>query len=145
LTTLGVNGRGRASEFQNRNSLSTPRLATYGLNAPKLIAQVRTTHCGYVEVKSGNKELKTFQSQIPKTLGRGDTPWSALESDVLGFNLISHLQFVGKLQYSVPLQESLPVLLPQLIVSYALFFGWVLLFDTTLIAFMNLLLHLTGY
>ena len=103
-------------------SVRREELATYGLYAPKLIAQVRTARCGYVEVKSANKELRTFQSEIAKTLDRRDTPWSAVASDVLSFNLFTHLHFDGKLRYSIPLQQTLPLLMPQLIVSYTLLF-----------------------
>ena len=105
-----------------RFSVGREELRTLGVPAPALIAQMRTTRSSYIEVKSDSKELRTFQSQTAKSLGRNETPGAALHRDILGLNLIVHFAQQRKLEYSFPLQSSLPLRLPQLIVNYTILF-----------------------
>jgi hypothetical protein len=113
---------GTAREVWLRFSVDREELRNLGVTAPKLVAQMQTTRSGYMEVKSGSKETRTFESQTAKYLGRDESPAAALHSDILGLGLIVNFGRQRKLEYSFPLQSSLPLRLPQLVVSYTILF-----------------------
>jgi hypothetical protein len=105
-----------------RFSVRRQELKDQRLSGPKLIAQMKTVRSTYVEVKEEDRELRTYESATAKKLGRGGTPWSALESDIFGLNLFAHFGTERELQYSFALQNSLPLRFPQLVVSYTILF-----------------------
>jgi YaaC-like Protein len=105
-----------------RFSVRRGYLSAFRLSARALIAQIQTARSSYVEVRSKSKELRTFQTATAKGLGRGETPWSALQMDILGLNVFTHLWRDGKLQYSFSPQSFFPLRMPQLVVSYTILF-----------------------
>jgi hypothetical protein len=103
-------------------SVKREELRDYRLSVPSFLRQIQTQRSTYTEVTPADKASRSFQSAIPKKLAPGDTPWSALHTDILGMNLIAHLSREAKMMYSVPLQEALPLRMPQLVVSYTILF-----------------------
>jgi YaaC-like Protein len=104
-----------------RFSVGKFHLKQVGLSVPALISQVRTARSGYVEVKSADDSLRVFQSEIAKSMAKGETPWSTLASDVTGFNGFAFLGRNGNMTYHFPVQ-TFPFRIPQLLVSYTLLF-----------------------
>jgi hypothetical protein len=94
------------------------------VSAPKLVASISTTRSSYVEVRSEKKESRTFESSVPKKIARGEDVWLALENDVRELNLFASLGESRKLEYGIPLQESLPLQVPQLVAYYSVLF-WI--------------------
>jgi len=105
-----------------RFSISRDRIRNTGLSAPALLAQISGVRSTYVEVKSGDKDLRTFQSTTPARLRGKATPYSALRNDILSLNLIAHYGEGTDFEYSVALQRGWPLRLPQLMVSYTILF-----------------------
>lgn len=105
-----------------RFSISRDRLRDHGLSAPQLLAQLATPRATYSEVKSGEKEARTFESSIPATLRGSATPSSALRDDILALNLVAHSGEKAEPEYSITLQQRLPFPMPQLMVSYTILF-----------------------
>jgi hypothetical protein len=97
-------------------------LRNRGLSAPKFIAQIKTARSGFVEVRSDAKELRTFESEKPRKIRRGGTAFTALQGDILDLNLFAQFGDTQDLQYSTALQTSLPLRMPQMVVSYTLLF-----------------------
>lgn len=112
----------RTNEAWLRFSVFREELKDLNLSAPAFIAQVRPARCGYVEVESKGKELRTFQSETAKVRAKGETPWSTLAGDVSGFNGVGFLGRNGRLSYYFPLQTCFPFRMPQLLVSYTVLF-----------------------
>jgi hypothetical protein len=103
-------------------SVARWKLNSRKVSVPRLIASISKTGSSYAEVKSGDKEFRVFESSVPKRLtGRVD-PWSGLEEDVLRLNLFAHYADGRKLTYSIPLQESLPIRTPQVVVYYTVLY-----------------------
>jgi hypothetical protein len=113
---------GNVDEVWLRFSVSRDNLKYAKVTAPGLLAQMRTTRSGYVEVKETNKELRTFESQTAQSVTRNEDPAAAIHNDVLGLNLFVHFARERRLMYAFPFQDSLPVRLPQLIVNYTILF-----------------------
>jgi len=103
-------------------SIKREELRDYRISVPSFLRQVQTQRSTYAEVISTDAASRKFQSTVAKKLVRSDTPWSALHTDILGMNLITHLSREAKITYSVPLQEPLPLRIPQLVVSYTILF-----------------------
>jgi YaaC-like Protein len=111
-----------ASEVWLRFSITRERIRNTGLSAPALLAQMASTRTTYVEVRSEDRNLRTFQSRNAARLMGRATPYSALRRDILRLNLITHYGDELSLEYSFPLQQRLPLPMPQLMVSYTLLF-----------------------
>jgi len=105
-----------------RLSIRRTHLKGFGISARKLISLISTARSGYVEVKSNDKELRMFQSATPKKIGRHEMPLEALQSDILALNAFAHLARERKLNYFIPLQSRLPLVMPQLLVYYTILF-----------------------
>lgn len=105
-----------------RFSLERWELQSRRLSAPNLVALISTARSSYFEVKSGKKEFRTFESVVPKRIAGRMDPWSGLEEDILRFNLFTHLKKARELGYGIPLQESLPVRIPQVVSYYTVLF-----------------------
>lgn len=103
-------------------SLERWRLRSRNLSAPELIRWISTTRSSYTEVKSANKELRAFESAVPKNLAGRINAWVGLEEDILRLNLFTHLAEGQKLRYGVPLQQSLPIRIPQVVTYYTILF-----------------------
>jgi hypothetical protein len=97
-------------------------LKHFRLSAPALTSQIRTARSGYVEVKSANREIRTFQSAIAKRLGRRESALEGIRVDILGLNVFTHLGRERKLEYHLPVEDRLPFRMPQLMVSYTILF-----------------------
>jgi hypothetical protein len=98
-------------EFRKRN-----------LSGSELISQMATERSTYVEVKSEDKKLRTYESATPSKVGPRGALWMPLQRDILGLNLITHFGMEREIEYSFPLQNRLPLRLPQLMVSYTILF-----------------------
>ena len=103
-------------------SLLRWQLNDRGISAPHLLAQMTTSRSGYLEVRSTIKDLRKFESAVPKILGQGEVPSLALEKDIIGINALAMLGRDGNLHYFVPVQRQLPFPLPQLVVNYTILF-----------------------
>jgi hypothetical protein len=104
---------------------SVPRWSFWSrkIFAPRLLAQIATTRSIYVEVRSADKDSRSFESQTPKSLNPREFPdYSALQGDIKGFNAFSMLKSGGSLSYSVPIQRYAPFPLPQMIVGYSILY-----------------------
>ena len=66
--------------------------------------------------------MRTFESERPRKIGRGGTVFSALQTDILDLNFFAHFGDAKDLEYSAALQTSLPLRVPQMVVSYTLLF-----------------------
>jgi len=103
-------------------SIGRQDLRNLNLSGPKLISQMRTDRSAYVEVKSENKKMRTYESATSGKVGRSGSLWMPVERDILGLNLITHFGMKRDVEYSFPLQNSLPLRLPQLMISYTILF-----------------------
>jgi hypothetical protein len=112
----------RAREVWLKFSIMRSQIRDSGFSAAALLAQMSTPRSTYAEVKSGGNEFRTFQSATPARLRGRATPYSALRDDILGLNLITLPGQGPNLEYRVPLQDRLPLRMPQLMVSYTLLF-----------------------
>lgn len=118
----------RTREVWIRLSITRRHIRNSHFTAPALLAQMSTTRHHYVEVKSSDQEVRMFQSATPARLRGRATPYSALRNDILSLNLItlpgqgSESGESRSLEYSFPLQNRLPLRMPQLMVSYTLLF-----------------------
>ena len=122
LKNLDVMHDAKQDEAWLRISVERDWLGLYGLTGPRFIAQMKTPRSTYVEVKPETKALRTFESAIPQKVGSFKTPVLAIRSDILGLNLFAGFGDGAELAYSFPLQTRLPVVLPQIIVSYTILF-----------------------
>lgn len=105
-----------------RFSVKREELRGFHVSAPSLLKQIRTGRSGYIEVQSSDKRVRTFESAVPIALTKWQYPSAALHGDVLGLNAFTHLTGEGKLQYFFPIQNNLPLRLPQIMVAYTLLF-----------------------
>lgn len=112
----------KSSESWLRFSVYRFDLRLLSVSAPRLVAQISTARSTYIEVKSVDRQHRTFQSSIAKAVGRGETALGALQKDLLGLNVFTHMGRASKLQYFLPVQTRLPLHVPQLLVSYTILF-----------------------
>jgi hypothetical protein len=103
-------------------SVEREDLRSHRLSGPKFIRQTTTARSGYIEVKSEDKKLRTYESAITAQMGRRNSFWMPLENDILGLNLMTHFDIKREIEYSFPLQGSLPLRLPQLMIGYTILF-----------------------
>jgi YaaC-like Protein len=111
-----------AGESWLRFSVKRQELRGFRLSAPDLLDMMRTPRSGYREVRSGDRDLRTFESAVARRLGPDQDPLEGLTADIRGLNAFSHLGRGQRLQYFLPLQSQLPLRMPQLMVSYTLLF-----------------------
>jgi hypothetical protein len=130
-----------ANEVWIKFSIERSDLRFYGISAPALIRQIQTSRSSYVEVRSANRELRTFESASAVRVGPKQDVLTSIYGDVCGFNVFTNLGPNNKLSYAVPLQSRLPLSLPQAMVLYTLLFwlGSVVRYDPYSVdAFMDL-------
>lgn len=111
----------KAREVWLRFSIRRQELLFTRLSAPTLIAQMEIPGTRYLEVKSTDERFRTFESTAKKIARRQEPP-EALRPEIVGLNLFAHFGYNRELEYSFPLQRSLPLRLPQLVISYTLLF-----------------------
>lgn len=112
----------KAREVWLKFSIARRRIRSSHFSAPALVGQMSTPRSTYAEVKSGDKALRAFQSATPARLRGRATRYSTLRNDILGLNLITMPGQGPNLEYLFPLQNRLPLRMPQLMVSYTLLF-----------------------
>jgi len=105
-----------------RFSLRRADLKAHGLHVPALLRQTKTVHSAFFEVRSVDTSLRLFESETAKAMGPDDDPWTAVRADVSALNVISMYGDTPNLSYAIPIQGSLPISLPQLLVSYTTLF-----------------------
>jgi YaaC-like Protein len=103
-------------------SVERDDLRSRNLSGPKLISQMATNRSTYIEVRSKNQKLRTYESATPAKVGHRGLLWVPLEHDILGLNLITHFGTGREIEYSFPLQKTLPLRLPQLVIGYTILF-----------------------
>lgn len=103
-------------------SVSRADLKNHSFSAPALLRQTKTPHSAFVEVRTANSLLRSFESETAKTITGDGDPWTVLRADVSALSLITMFGDVPKLSYAIPIQGTLPVSLPQLLVSYTILF-----------------------
>lgn len=105
-----------------RFSLARWSLQVRRLSVPKVIGLISTARSSYAEVKSAEKGFRTFESVVPKRITGRIDPWSGLEEDIRRFNLFAHLGKGPELEYGIPVQESFPIRIPQVVCYYTVLF-----------------------
>ena len=111
-----------AKESWIRFSVSRQELKSNRLTVPKLISMITTPRSGYIEVRSTEPALRTFESSIPAKGTYGGKTLRTLHGDVKGMNVFCHLDRGNKIGYSIPLQDRLPLRMPQVMVLYTILF-----------------------
>jgi len=90
--------------------------------APAVLAQISTSRSNYLEVKSKNKESRTFESATPKSVSSADDARIALQDDIHAMNVVTMLTNRAKMSYFIPIQRYTSFPLPQALVSYTILF-----------------------
>lgn len=103
-------------------SVHRENLKIQRLSAPALLRQIQSRRSGYSEVKATDHEYRTFQSISPVKVGKNDMVLDAIKNDVAAFNLFVRFGKEHCLEYSVPIQNHLPVRMPQILVLYTVLF-----------------------
>jgi hypothetical protein len=118
-------------------SIKRKALRDRQLSGPELISQMKTDRSTYTEVKSENKALRAYESAMTSKVRRRGV-WMPLQRDILGLNLLTYFGEDRKLVYSFPLQNSLPLRLPQLMINYTILFwlGSLVRYDPHSVAFL---------
>ncbi len=92
------------------------------ISAPSVLAQITTPRSGYIEVNLEHKDYRTFQTARPASVRRNRSAYNALTEDFRGLNLFTHIDRNHELTYALPMQNKLPLRLPQAIVLYTILF-----------------------
>ena len=92
------------------------------VSAPASLAQIATPRSGYIEVNSTNEDYRTFQTAKPARVKPSQGIHDALNEDFLGLNLFTHIGREHEMTYFLPVQNKLPLRLPQVIVLYTILF-----------------------
>jgi hypothetical protein len=103
-------------------SVKRDAMRGFGVSAKELVHQLATTRSSFVEVRSTDKELRTFQSAVAKKIEKNRTIAAEMWPDILGLNVFTHFGFEKKLRYCLPVQKVLPITMPQLMVAYTILF-----------------------
>jgi len=90
------------------------------LSGPRLITLIDNGRGGYLEVQSPDKNLRTFESTTGIT-DTGSGLYEAIYPDVLKLNLFTTMEDRA-IHYAIPLQDRLPIPLPQVSVLYSILF-----------------------
>ena len=119
-------------------SINREELRHCHISGPKLISRMKTDRSTYTEVKSDNKAFRTYESATTSKVGRRGL-WMPLQRDILGLNLLTYFGEDRKLGYCFPLQHSLPLRLPQLVINYTILFwlGSLVRYDPHSVAFLK--------
>jgi hypothetical protein len=112
----------KTSEAWIRFSIHRGDFKSCEMSGPALMSQIRTARSGYVEVKSEQKDYRTFQTSTPATVGHNQHIPTALTEDLRGMNLFTHLGNDHQLRYFLAAQDRLPLRLPQIMVLYTILF-----------------------
>lgn len=105
-----------------RFSVERSELKLHHLTAPTLINAIKTPRSGYIEVRSKESTLRTFESLIPVKNNPGKNIYEMLHKDVLGMNVFSSLEHTKEIIHSIPIQHKLPLRMPQVMVMYTILF-----------------------
>jgi YaaC-like Protein len=110
----------RRSETWMRFSVYRAGLKDLRVSLPSLRAGIRTPRSDYVEVRSTDRELRTLETATPKKYKRrrGD-PLESMALDIAAFNSFVNLGPEKRLEYSIPIQGRLPLVIPQIIINYS--------------------------
>jgi hypothetical protein len=119
-------------------SIEREDLRDRNLSGPQIISQMKVDRSTYVEVKSEDKKLRTYESATPSKVGRRGL-WMPLERYIVGLNLITHFGTKREIEYSFPLQNSLPLRFPQLMIDYTILFwlGSLVRYDPHSVAYLR--------
>lgn len=111
------------NEFWIKITVSKNNLGELRLSRPKLINLLTTKGYKYEQVKSDSEDTWTFET-IPAIGFKAkdhDIPYELVEPLITQMNLFVHMRF-DELGYMIPIQDKLPIKLPQLMVLYSLIF-----------------------
>ena len=111
-----------ANEAWVRFSILRGNLMLHRITAPMLLRQIQSSRTGYTEVKATDQEYRTFQSTTPVKIGQNDLVLEAIRDDVAAFNAFVHFGGERDLDYAVPIQNNLPIRMPQVLVLYTILF-----------------------
>lgn len=92
------------------------------VSAPAVLQAIRSDRSGYIEVKSANKDFRTFQTARAAKVRANQTAHTALIEDFLALNLFTHIGRDHQLLYFLPVQNRLAIQLPQIVVLYTILF-----------------------
>lgn len=92
------------------------------ISAPAALRMISTPRSTYREVKAEIEECRTFESTNPVRVRPRQYLYDALGEDIRGLNLFTHIGMNHELNYFIPVQNKLPLQLPQLVVLYTILF-----------------------
>lgn len=111
-----------AREAWIRFSVERQELKYYRLTAPGFINSLSTPRSSYTEIRSPKTELRSFETTVPVKKARNVNILEPIFNDVVGMNLFCHFEREIRIQYSIPIQNHLPIRMPQLMVLYTILF-----------------------
>ncbi|MGO9175597.1 MAG: YaaC family protein [Desulfobaccales bacterium] len=103
-------------------SINRSILMYFRLSGPAFISHILMPRSNYKEVRSNNRELRTFESSKAKKFEPKGDIISSLHNDILELNVFTHLGPGKELRYSLPDQRRLPMRIPQILVMYSILF-----------------------
>jgi hypothetical protein len=111
-----------ADEAWIRFSVHRRDLKLQRMTAPALLRQIQSSRTGYTEVKATEPESRTFQSTVPTKVTSEKEVLAAIRGNIAAFNAFVRLRGEQELDYCVPIQNHLPIRMPQVLVLYTILF-----------------------
>jgi hypothetical protein len=110
-------------EIWIRFSVSRRELETLHISIPRFINFINKNESVYHQVQSNSPGHLLFESSNPKQIEGNleSSPIDIILPEIRKLNLFTSLD-IGRFVYAIPIQDRIPLLLPQLIVLYTLIF-----------------------
>ena len=106
-----------------RFSVGRANLNELGVSLPALRAAIRTVRSDYAEVRSKDRELRTLETTTPnKWSPHKDDPLQSVAADIAALNSFAYLGADKSLEYFIPIQQRLPLIVPQIVIYYSVLF-----------------------
>ena len=111
-----------AREAWLRFAVKRSELRFFRLSANTMMGAIRSPRSGYKEVRSNQRDLRSFESDVPALLSGAKHIWDPLAADIRSMNVFCSLGADKKISYALPIQSRLPFVMPQIMVLYTILF-----------------------
>jgi len=91
------------------------------LTRPRLVKMISDGGTWYQQVKSDDMGYWAFESAVARDIKKGQTRYEPFQRELRAMNVFGHLDR-DQMTYSIPVQDRLPIRVPQIMVLYTLVF-----------------------